>query len=65
MPAPLQSELEQTALELQNGVNCTKEPDQKEDHGGNRQDKGKGHGKGHDEETTTVGTTVSTTEGEG
>jgi hypothetical protein len=54
VPPTFQDELEQTATDLQNEVNC--EEQQKED------DKGKGKKKGHDEdETTTLGTTLSTT----
>jgi hypothetical protein len=53
VPPAFQSELEQTATDLQNEVNCE---EQKQD------DKGKGKKKGHDEdETTTLGTTLSTT----
>jgi hypothetical protein len=61
VPAEFQGELEETALELQNGVNCTEEPEE-ENKG---EDKGNGEKKGHDDETTTLGVTVSTTEGEG
>jgi hypothetical protein len=54
VPTAFQDELEQTATDLQNEVNC--EEQQKQD------DKGKGEKKGHDEdETTTLGTTLSTT----
>jgi hypothetical protein len=54
VPPAFQDELEQTATDLQNEVNC--EEQQKQD------DKGKGEKKGHDEdETTTLGTTLSTT----
>jgi hypothetical protein len=54
VPPTFQDELEQTATDLQNEVNC--EEQQKED------DKGKGKKKDHDEdETTTLGTTLSTT----
>jgi hypothetical protein len=53
VPPAFHDELEQTATELQNEVNCE---EQKQD------DKGKGKKKGHDEdETTTLGTTLSTT----
>jgi hypothetical protein len=53
VPPAFQDELEQTATELQNEVNCE---EQKQD------DKGKGKKKGRDEdETTTLGTTLSTT----
>ncbi len=48
----VQDELEQTATDLQNEVNCE---EQKQD------DKGKGKKKGHGDETTTQETTVSTT----
>jgi hypothetical protein len=54
VPPAFQDELEQTATDLQNEVNCE---EQKQDD----KDKGKGK-KGHDEEqTTTLGTTLSTT----
>ena len=53
VPPAFQDELEQTATDLQNEVNCD---EQKQD------DKGKGKKNGHDEdETTTLGTTLSTT----
>jgi hypothetical protein len=54
VPPAFQEELEQTATDLQNEVNCE---EQKED------DKGKGKKKGQGDETTTtmLGTTVSTT----
>lgn len=56
VPPAFQEELEQTATDLQNEVNCD---EQKQD------DKGKGKKNGHGEdETTTLGTTVSTTTGE-
>ena len=51
VPPAFQSELAQTATDLQNEVNCEEKP----------KDKGKGKKKGHDDETTTLGTTVSTT----
>jgi hypothetical protein len=51
VPPAFQDELEQTATDLQNEVNCEEKP----------KDKGKGKKKGHDDETTTLGTTVSTT----
>jgi hypothetical protein len=51
VPPAFQDELEQTATDLQNEVNCEEKPE----------DKGKGKKKGHDDETTTLGTTVSTT----
>ena len=62
IPPEFQGELQATALELQNGVNCTEVPkEEKKD-----EDKGKGkEKKGHDDETTTLGVTVSTTEDEG
>jgi hypothetical protein len=59
VPAALSGELERTATDLQNEVNCEETP--KEEHGD------KGEKKGHDkhEDTTTPGTTVGTsTEGE-
>jgi hypothetical protein len=54
VPPPFQDELEQTATDLQNEVNCE---EQKKD------DKGKGKKKGQGNETTTtmLGTTLSTT----
>jgi hypothetical protein len=53
VPPAFQDELEQTATDLQNEVNCEEKKDE---------DKGKGKKKGHnDDETTTLGTTVSTT----
>jgi hypothetical protein len=53
VPQAFQDELEQTATDLQNEVNCE---EQKQD------DKGKGKKKGqHEDETTTLGTTMSTT----
>jgi hypothetical protein len=53
VPPAFQDELEQTATDLQNEVNCE---EKKQD------DKGKGKKKGHDEDvTTTLGTTLSTT----
>jgi hypothetical protein len=55
-----QGELEGTAVELQNGINCTQTPEEDKD-----EDKDKGKKKGHEDETTTLGETVSTTEGEG
>lgn len=61
VPAELQGELEGTALELQNGVNCTAEPEEQEekDEGEN----GKGKKKGHDKDDE--GITLSTTTEEG
>jgi hypothetical protein len=66
IPPEFQAELQETAVELQNGINCTPEHE-KENNG---EDDGKGKEKGHEDETTTLGTTttgttVSTTEGEG
>jgi hypothetical protein len=57
VPAALSGELERTATELQNKVNCEEKP--KEDHGD------KGEKKGHDKngDTTTFGTTDTTTLG--
>ena len=58
VPAALSGELERTATELQNEVNCEEKP--KEEH------EDKGEKKGHDQhgDTTTLGTTVGTsTEG--
>jgi hypothetical protein len=46
VPPAFQDELEQTATDLQNEVNCEEK------------DKGKGKKKGHDDETTTLGTTT-------
>jgi hypothetical protein len=56
VPAAYKGELERTATELQNDVNC-------EEHGKDHKDEGKGKKKGHND-TTTLGTTVSTTTGE-
>ena len=58
IPAALRGELERTATELQNEVNCEQKP--KEEH------EDKGEKKGHDkhDDTTTLGTTLGTsTEG--
>jgi hypothetical protein len=55
VPAAYQGELERTATELQNNVNCDERGKEHK-----AEDKGKGKKKGHDD-TTTVGTTVSTT----
>jgi hypothetical protein len=52
IPPAFQDELERTATELQNGVNCVE--DEKEP-----KDEDKGKGKGHDD-STTLGTTLST-----
>jgi hypothetical protein len=54
VPVALRGELERTATELQDEVNCEQKP--KEEHGGT------GEKKGHDEpgDTTTVGTTLGT-----
>jgi hypothetical protein len=57
VPAAYRDELERTATELQNDVNC-------EDHDKEHKDEGKGKKKGHDD-TTTLGTTVTTTEESG
>ena len=56
VPAAYQDELERTATELQNDVNC-------DGHGKEHKDEDKGKKKGH-ADTTTLGTTVSTTTGE-
>jgi hypothetical protein len=50
VPTLLQGELERTATDLQNEVNCEEKDE----------DKGKGKGKDHDKkgETTTLGTTI-------
>lgn len=54
VPASLRGELERTATDLQNEINCEEKP--KEEHGK------KGEKKGHEEdETATVGTSTSTT----
>jgi len=50
VPPAFRGELDQTATDLQNEINCEEK----------HEDKGKGKKKGHDE-TTTLGTTVSTT----
>jgi hypothetical protein len=66
VPAALTGELERTATELQNEVNCEDKPKEEPKH----EDEGekKGHDKQDDtttvEGTTTEGTTVSTTTGE-
>ena len=53
VPPAFQDELEQTATDLQNEVNCEEKK---------HENKGKGKGKkGNGDETTTLGTTVSTT----
>jgi hypothetical protein len=62
VPAQFRRELEETAAELQNGVNCPEEEPEEEDNEG--EENGKGKKKGHEDETTTVGTTLSTTEGD-
>jgi hypothetical protein len=58
VPPAFQDELERTATDLQNEVNCE---EQKDDKG--EDDKGKGKKKGQGDETTTtmLGTTASTT----
>ena len=59
VPAALRGELERTATDLQNEVNCEEKP--KEEH------EDEGEKKGHDKhgDTTTVGTTLGTsTEGD-
>jgi hypothetical protein len=60
VPPELRGELQQAALDLQNGVNCTEEPEEEKEEG----EEGKGKKKGHDKNTTTVGATVTTTEEE-
>jgi hypothetical protein len=62
VPAAYQGELERTATELQNAVNCDERGKENKDQDQD-QDQGKGKKKGHDD-TTTLGTTVSTTTGE-
>ena len=62
VPAAYQGELERTATELQNAVNCDERGKENKDKDKD-QDQGKGKKKGHDD-TTTLGTTVSTTTGE-
>jgi hypothetical protein len=59
IPAALRGELERTATDLQNEINCQEKP--KEEH------EDKGEKKGHDklDDTTTLGTTLGTsTEGD-
>jgi hypothetical protein len=56
IPPAFQEELERTATDLQNQVNCEEKQKPK--------DEGKGKEKGHGDETTTLGETVSTTTGE-
>ena len=64
VPAAYQGELERTATELQNAVNCDERGKENKDKDKDQdQDQGKGKKKGHDD-TTTLGTTVSTTTGE-
>jgi hypothetical protein len=66
VPAEFQGELEGTALELQNGVNCTAEPEEQEekDEGENgKGENGEGKKKGHDKDDE--GITLSTTTEEG
>jgi hypothetical protein len=60
VPSAFQAELERTATDLQNQVNCEQE------HGDEGNEEGKEKKKDHEGETTTPGTTVSTsTEGSG
>jgi hypothetical protein len=60
VPSAFQAELERTATDLQNQVNCEQE------HGDEGNEEGKDKKKDHEDETTTLGTTVSTsTEGSG
>ena len=64
VPAALRDELERTATELQNEVNCEEKP--KEEHEGEKKGEKKGHDK-HDDMTTlgtTAATTSTTTEGD-
>ena len=59
VPTALRGELDRTATELQNEVNCEDKP--KEEHG----DEGKGKAHGKHDDTTTLGTTLGTsTEGD-
>ena len=60
VPPELQRELEGAALELQNGVNCTAEPEEEKDEDENDKGKKKGHDKddGITLETTTEETTT-------
>jgi hypothetical protein len=64
VPPELRGELEQTALELQNGVNCEAPPEEEQDEGEENGENGQGKKKGHDKEgtdtlgTTTIGTTT-------
>lgn len=62
VPAELQGELEGTALELQNGINCTPEPDESDEEP-DEKEKEKGKKKGHDDDDATV--TIGTTTEEG
>jgi hypothetical protein len=59
IPPAFQDELERTASDLQNQVNCEEAKEHKDE------GESKGKKKGHDDETTTLGTTVSTTEESG
>ena len=68
IPPEFQGELEETTVELQNGINCTEEPEKKHEDKGKDKGKKKGHEDEtttHEDETTTLGTTLSTTEGDG
>jgi outer membrane PBP1 activator LpoA protein len=56
IPAAFQDEVERTATELQNGVNCDEDEQQDEDKG-----KKNDHADTTTDETTTLGTTLSTT----
>ena len=55
IPPAFQDELERTATELQNGVNCDENEKEPKD-----EDKGKDKGKSHDDSTTLGTTTLST-----
>ena len=62
IPPAYQRDLEETATELQNEVNC-QQPEEKDEEKG--EGKGKGKGKDKHDETTTIGTTIATTTEEG
>ena len=59
VPAEFRGELEQAALDLQNGVNCEAPPEEEDGEEGEEGENGEGKKKGHDKtDTVTVGTTT-------
>jgi hypothetical protein len=58
VPAELEAELEGTVLELQNGVNCTAEPEEQEEEDEGEKDKGKKKGHDKDDDGVTLSTTT-------